>query len=110
MCGEKTLSEKLKKKFQDCQKFLSTMVAKINERSPLQYKITWVITAIVPAAIISNKVLVEKKFKKLVEILHERNWIPSVTADSAKLQFACLTSAAAGKFKAKFDSFNENED
>ena len=63
------------------------MVAKLAERSPLNSKIVSAISALDPNYIISSKVNAEKKFKKLVEILYERDWITSIVANNAKQQF-----------------------
>ena len=83
------------------------MVSKLVERSPLNYKIVATVSALDPSYIISGKVNAEKKFKNLVEILYERNWITSVVADNAKLQFCSLSSAARVKLNERFENFSE---
>ena len=49
------------------------------------------VSSLDPNYIISSKVNAERKFKKLVEILYERDWITSIEADNAKQQFFNLT-------------------
>ena len=96
--AQKQIAEKQRKSFnEDCIKYLSSMVSKLAERSPLNYKIVSVVSARDPNYIISIKVNAEKKFKKLVEILYERYWITSIVADDGKQQFFNLASCANAK-------------
>ena len=85
------------------------MVSKLVERSPLNYQIVAAVSALVPSYIISNKVNAERKFKNLVEILYESDWISTIVADNAKLQFCSLSSAAHVKLNERFENFSEND-
>ena len=85
------------------------MVSKLVKRSPLNYKIVAAVSALDPSYIISSKVNAEKKFKNLVEILHERDLITSIVADNAKLQFCSLSSAACVKLNERFENFSETD-
>ena len=72
--AQKQITEKQRKFFnEDCIKYLSNVVSKLAERSPLNYKIVSAVSALDPNYIISSKVNAEKKFKKLVEILYGRD-------------------------------------
>ena len=72
--AQKQITEKQRKFFnEDCIKYLSNVVSKLAERSPLNYKIVSTVSALDPNYIISSKVNAEKKFKKLVEILYGRD-------------------------------------
>ena len=82
---------------------------KLAEKSPLNCKIVSAVSILGPNYIISSKVNAEKKFKKFVEILYERDWIASVVTDNAKQQFFNLTSCAKAKLNEKFDKFKEND-
>ena len=85
------------------------MVSKLAERNPLNYKIVSAVSALDPNYIISSKANAEKKFKKLVEILYERDWITSIVADNAKQQFFNLIACAKAKLNKKFEKFTEND-
>ena len=88
---QREITEKQRKSFkEDRIKFLSSMVSKLAQRSPLNYKIIAAVSASDPSFIISIKVNAQKKFKNLVEILYERDWITFILADNAKLQFCSL--------------------
>ena len=65
------------------------------------------VSSLDPNYIISSKVNAEKKFKKLVEILYERDWITSIEADNAKQQFFNLTWCAKAKLNEKFEKFTK---
>ena len=82
---------------------------KLAEKSPLNCKIISAVSILDPNYIISSKVNAEKKFKKFVEILYERDWIASVVTDNAKQQFFNLTSCAKAKLNEKFDKFKESD-
>ena len=61
---QREITEKQRKSFKEyCIRFLSSMVFKLVERSPLNYKIVAGIPALDPNYIISSKVNAEKKFK-----------------------------------------------
>ena len=62
------------------------MVPKSVERRRLSYKNIAAVSALDPN-IIPSKVNAEKKFKKLVKILYERDWIICIVTDNTKLQF-----------------------
>ena len=62
------------------------MVPKSVERRCLSYKNIAAVSALDPN-IIPSKVNAEKKFKKLVKILYERDWIICIVTDNTKLQF-----------------------
>ena len=85
------------------------MVSKLVERSPLNYKIVAAVSELGPSYIISSKVSARKKFKNLVKILYERDWITSIVADDAKLQFCSLSSAARVKLNESFQNFSEHD-
>ena len=85
------------------------MVSKLIERSPLNYKIVAAVSALDPSYIISSEVNAEKKFKNLVKILYERDWITSIVADNAQLQFCSLSFAARVKLNERFENFSEND-
>ena len=85
------------------------MVSKLVERRTLNYKIVAAVSALDPSYIIASKVNAEKKFKNLVEILYERDWITSIAADNAKLQFCSLSSAVRVKLNERFENFSEND-
>ena len=107
--SHKNKLRKQRKSFnEDCIKFLSSMVSKLAERSPLNYKIVSLVSALDPNYIISRKVSAEKKFKKLVKTLYERDWITAIVADNAKQQFFNLTSCAKANLNEKFEKFTEN--
>ena len=108
--AQKQITEKQRKFFnEDCIKYLSNMVSKLAERSPLNYKIVSAVSALDPNYIISSKVNAEKKFKKLVEILYGRDQITSIAAVNTKQQFFKLTSCARAKLNEKFEKFTEND-
>ena len=62
------------------------MVPKSVERRRLSYKNIAAVSAL-DHNIIPSKVNAEKKFKKLVKILYERDWIICIVTDNTKLQF-----------------------
>ena len=61
------------------------MVSKSEERNPLNKKIVSAVSALDPNYIISSKVTAKKKFRKVVKILYERDWITSFVQSSTSL-------------------------
>jgi len=97
--------EKMKFRVQ-CLDFLASTAAKMIERSPLRYSIVRAVSCFVPARVVSNRTLCERRMSELVQILYERNHLTSAAADCAKVQFANLCTAAIGDLKDTFNSFS----
>ncbi|XP_051165127.1 uncharacterized protein LOC127283960 [Leptopilina boulardi] len=75
----------------DCRRILQKFVSKINERSPLKFKLTEAISSLDP--VIFLKPEGKERFQKLLHILHDNNWIHSATADTALHQYKELCSS-----------------
>ena len=67
------------------------------------------ISCLVPSSVISDKSGTQKRFKQLIQLFHDANWISAVEGDKAKIQFNATSSAAQVKWKNKFELFDENE-
>ena len=94
----------------ECLEFLSSMVAKIIERSPLKYAVTRAISCLVPSTVCSVRVLAEKRMKNLAQIMYDKGNITAVTADKCKSQFSDLYQKASGNLHTKFSSFSSRCD
>jgi len=70
--------------------FLSSMTAKIIERSPLKYPLVRVVSCFVPSTILNNRSLAETRLRGLLQILFTTNHINAATADNSKCQFSSL--------------------
>ena len=51
------------------------------ETSPLNCKVTWALSCLVPISVVKSLLLCEKKFKFLIETSYEGGWIQSVVGD-----------------------------
>jgi hypothetical protein len=94
----------------DCQTFLVSMTRKIIERSPMRYKIVRLISCLSPKRMFESKEVCEQRMGLLCQDLYERKRISAPTADSAKMQYATLLSAASGKWMDKFNLFSKADD
>jgi len=85
-----------------CIDFLSSMTAKIIERSPLKYSVVRAVSCFVPSIILNNRD--EMRLRDLLQILFTTNHINAVTADNSKCQFV------SGDCCAKFSTFSTSTD
>lgn len=94
----------------ECMTFLSTLVRKIVERSPLKYPVVRAISCLVPSTVSSCRSLAEHRMKDLAQIMYDKGIITAVTADRSKCQFIELCSQAATNLKKNFSEFSRSSD
>jgi hypothetical protein len=93
----------------ECIKFLSAMTAKIIERRPLKHRFVRFCASLTPATVLLGTATTQKNFGNLAEALYEAHCISSQTADSAKIQFGNLCTAASNELKPLFQNFSPSD-
>ena len=89
--------------------FLKTIVEKLRERSPLKYKLTRVISSLSPTQISTlSEAIIRKRFNTLMELMVESNWVSSITADKAEVQYSGLVRNA--NFTSEMKGFDIQSD
>ena len=89
-----------------CIEFLAAATGKIQERSPLQYKIVTAVSCFVPKKMVNNPAVCQSRMAQLLQIFYDSKRISADIADKAKLQFSKLCSRAADDLKSNFTSYD----
>ena len=76
---------------QNCRKSLQKFVLKLIDLSPLKYKLTEAVSSLDPSIAVQN--VGKQRFKTLLQILNDSNWIDCTCSDKAFRQFAKLCSS-----------------
>ena len=76
---------------QNCRKGLKKFVLKLMDRSPLKYKLTEAVSSLDPSIAVQN--VGKQRFKTLLQILNDSNWIDCTCSDKAFRQFTKLCSS-----------------
>ena len=88
-----TLQGTKERQFKKCATiFLSNLLSKLSERSPVKYSLTLYLSSLSPTQICSiSDELLNKRFKKLLETLFDSLLISAKVADRAKVQYVKFT-------------------
>ena len=94
---------------QDCRKDLQKFFFKLMDRSPLKYKVTEAVSSLDPSIAVQN--VGKQRFKTLLQILNDSNWIDCTCSDKAFRQFTKLySSPSVNKSCNKFRRSKERVD
>ena len=93
----------------ECRTLLSRLVAKLQERSPLQYVIVRVSAALSPVNMLGDKEASIIKFNTLVDKLYSHERLNSVQADAAKAEYEDFLSIVVMQNMTSFEQFKPSE-
>ena len=94
----------------ECESMLATTVAKIQERSPLNYSFARKLGSLDPRVMVSNPDQAIKMFQEVLQRLIETRWKTSEEADTVLAEYRKLVSDAKRYHLDKFSSFKITTD
>ena len=90
----------------DCVAFLTNLILKLQERSPLKYLIVRCSSSLSPVNMVQNQQKATSQFASLVEKLHQVDHVLPSVADSAKEEFEKFLSSLDAPTKEEFLQFD----
>ena len=93
----------------ECESMLATIVAKMQERSPLKYNFARKLASLDPRVMVSNPDQAIKMFQEMLQIPIETRWKTSEEADTVLAEYRKLVSDAK-RYIDKFSSFKITTD
>ena len=90
----------------ECSTMLTTMVTKLQERSPIQYSFARKLASWDPCLVISESEKVEKMFKEVLTKLVDTKWIKNEQADCIWIQYKKFVSDAKLFHQTNFQDFH----
>jgi hypothetical protein len=94
----------------DCITLLTSLIGKLQERSPLKYGIVRNSECLSPVEMVRHNDACVLKIGSLVERFHTLKWITASQADCAKLQYEEFLISVHHEYRDKFLEFNMNDD
>ena len=94
----------------DCITLLASLIAKLQERSPLKYGIVRNSECLSPVEMVRHKEPCVLKFGNLVDRFHTLKWITATEADSAKLQYEEFLISVHHEYRDTFLKFSMKDD
>ena len=109
----KDIPEGLKLSFKkECVVMLSTLITKLQERSPLKYMLARSAACLSPLEMVNNinKSECLVRFGSMVEKVHSEKWLPAQACDDAKEQYEDFISTVVKENRDKFLRFDIKKD
>lgn len=94
----------------ECQTLLINLIAKLLQRSPMNYKVIRGLSSLDPSVILLQPEVGCSRMKCLLEALYNANRITDGLAEKAKNQYSSLCNDAKGTLQEKFKLFGPNSD